>query len=347
MKKGIYPIIFSFLALSISLQAYAQDVHFSQFRETPQLLNPGATGVYNGYMRGIVNYKNQWAAMGNAFNTIAASFDIPLFDYNERKAHLGLGLNFFNDKAGDSKMGLTQANLCVAGIIPVAEASKLSLGVSLGGAQQTANLSSVVWGSQYNGQGFDPNINSGETQGNSAFFYFDLGAGLYYEYSNTKINFSRDDEKRFAIGVAYFHLNQPTQKYISVSEKLYGKLVVNVNGHFDKAGTKLSFQPSAIYFMQGPNMEVTAGCAVRYRLKNGTKITGFYSESGIAIGLHYRLMDAIIPQVYYQVKDFSIGVSYDINISSYRKASKLNGGAEISLKYHILKGALFKRKNML
>ena len=37
----------------------AQDVHFSQFNETPQLLNPGATGVYNGYMRGIINYKNQ------------------------------------------------------------------------------------------------------------------------------------------------------------------------------------------------------------------------------------------------------------------------------------------------
>ncbi len=117
---------------------------------------------------------------------------------------------------------------------PVAEASKLSLGVSLGGAQQKANLSSVVWGTQYNGQGFDPTLNSGESVTNFANFYFDLGAGLYYEYSNRKVNFSRDDEKRLAIGVAYFHLNRPQQKMFSVSEKLYGKLVVNINGHFDR-----------------------------------------------------------------------------------------------------------------
>lgn len=344
--KKIVFLVSCVTALFVS-EMNAQDVHFSQFNETPQLLNPGATGVYNGYMRGIINYKNQWMAMGNEFNTMAASFDIPMFDYNERKAHLGAGLNFFNDKAGDSKFGLTQVNLCIAGIIPVAEASKLSLGVSLGGAQQKANLSSVVWGTQYNGQGFDPTINSGESVTNFANFYFDLGAGLYYEYSNKKINFSRDDEKRVAIGVAYFHLNRPQQKMFSVSEKLYGKLVVNINGHFDKAGSKLSFEPSAIYFMQGPNMEITAGCAIRYRLKNGTKITGFYTESGVALGIHYRLNDAIIPQLYYQVKDFSIGISYDVNISSYKKTSKLNGGAEISLKYHILKGALFKKKNML
>ncbi|MBL7882980.1 MAG: PorP/SprF family type IX secretion system membrane protein [Bacteroidia bacterium] len=340
-------IIISIGILFYMLNVNAQDVHFSQFNETPQLLNPGATGVYNGYIRGIVNYKNQWMAMGNEFNTMAASFDIPMFDYNERKAHLGAGLNFFSDKAGDSKFGLTQVNLCLAGIIPVSKESKFSMGLSIGGAQQKADLNSAVWANQYTGQGFDPTINSGETTTSTAFFYADLGAGIYYEYNNSKSTLDRNENKRFAFGVAYYHLNQPKQKYFSVEEKLYGKLVVNVNGHFDKTGSKISILPSAIYFMQGPNMEITAGCAVRYRIKNGTKITGFYSESGIALGVHYRLNDAIIPQLYYQVKDFSIGISYDLNISSYKQASKLNGGIEVSLKYHILKGALFKRKNML
>lgn len=146
MKTKKIVFLVSCVAAFFVNEMNAQDVHFSQFNETPQLLNPGATGVYNGYMRGVINYKNQWMAMGNEFNTMAASFDIPMFDYNERKAHLGAGLNFFNDKAGDSNFGLTQVNLCIAGIIPVAEASKLSLGVSLGGAQQKANLSSVVCG---------------------------------------------------------------------------------------------------------------------------------------------------------------------------------------------------------
>ncbi len=54
IKKQFSVVIFCFVVFVSA----AQDVHFSQFTETPQLLNPGATGVYSGYMRGIINYKN-------------------------------------------------------------------------------------------------------------------------------------------------------------------------------------------------------------------------------------------------------------------------------------------------
>ncbi|HEX8515720.1 MAG TPA: PorP/SprF family type IX secretion system membrane protein [Bacteroidia bacterium] len=335
-------------AACISMQSViAQDVHFSQFNETPQLLNPGATGVYNGYMRAIVNYKNQWMAMGKAFNTSAASFDIPLFDYNEHKAHLGAGLNFFSDKAGDSQFGLTQVNLCLAGILPVSRESQFSAGISVGGAQHKANLAAVTWGNQYNGTGFDPALNSTEAAPVSSFGYLDLGAGLYYEYFTGKATLDRNEAKRLAVGVAYYHINRPTQKYFTVSEKLYGKMVATVNGHFDRTGTKLSIRPSAMYVLQGPSSEITVGCALRYRLKNGTKITGFINETGISIGVHYRVKDAVIPQFYLELGDLGVGLSYDINLSSYREASKMNGGAEVSLKYFIQKGALFKQKRML
>ncbi len=343
IKKQFSVVIFCFVVFVSA----AQDVHFSQFTETPQLLNPGATGVYSGYMRGIINYKNQWSSMGNAFNTVAASFDIPMFDYNKRKAHLGAGINFFSDKAGDSKFGLTQVNLCLAGILPVGEQSKLSLGISIGGAQHKANLNSLTWENQYDGKGFNSSINSNENTTMNSFMYIDLGAGLYYEYNSGKATLDRNELKRFAIGASYFHINQPTQKHLSVSEKLYGKLVVNMNGHFDLTGSRISIIPSAIFFMQGTSNEITVGCAVRYRIQNETKVTGFLNESGIALGVHYRVKDAIIPQISYGLKDFSIGLSYDINVSNYKTTSHLMGGIEVSLKYHLSKGALFQRKNML
>jgi type IX secretion system PorP/SprF family membrane protein len=346
LNRFIKYIACTFACLYISTSV-AQDIHFSQFNETPQLLNPGATGVYNGYMRAIVNYKNQWMAMGKSFNTEAASLDVPLFDYNEHKAHLGLGINFFNDKAGDSQFGLTQGNLCIAGILPVSRESKFSMGISVGGAQHRANLAAVTWGNQYNGTGFDPTVNSNETAPVGSFMYLDLGAGLYYEYFTGKATLDRNEAKRLAIGAAYYHINRPEQKYFTVTEKLYGKLVATVNGHFDRTGTKVSIRPSAMYVMQGPSSELTVGCAVRYRLKNGTKITGFINETGISVGVHYRLKDAVIPQVYLELGDLGVGISYDINLSSYKAASKMNGGAEISLKYFIQKGALFKQKRML
>lgn len=340
-------IFFGAVLCAGALPIFAQDIHFSQFNETPQLLNPATTGVYNGYMRGIVNYKNQWTSMGNAFNTMAASFDVPLFDYNERKAHLGLGFNFFNDKAGDAAFGMTQVNLCVAGVIPVSRGSKLSMGVSVGGAQHKANLGALSWGNQYNGDRFDPLVNSGEAAPINSFMYADIGAGIFYEYFSGRATLDRNEQKRFGIGAAYFHINRPTQKYFSVSEKLYSKLVVNINGFFDKSGTPVSFLPSAIFFLQGPNMEVVAGGAIRYRLRDGTKITGFISEVGIALGVHYRVGDAIIPSLSVEMMNLHLGVSYDLNVSSYKSASYMKGGFEISLKYWIQKGALFKQKRMI
>lgn len=342
-KKYSISIIFSFSALF----SFAQDVHFSQYNETPQLLNPGATGVYSGYVRAIVNYKNQWMAMGNEFNTVAASVDMPLFDKNEKKAHIGAGINFFSDKSGDSKFGLTQVNVCLAAILPVSKESKFSMGLSFGGAQHKVNLAGLNWGNQYDGQGFNTTMSSNEANPTSAFFYFDMGAGLYYQYSNGKVKFDRNEKRKVDIGVAYFHINQPTQKYLSLTEKLKGKLVVNVNAHLDKADSKIAFLPSLIYFQQGNAMEITAGCAIRYRFKNDTKITGLINESALGIGVYYRYGDAIIPSVFLTMSDFSFGVSYDVNISSYKKTSKYNGGVEVSLKYNILKGALFKQKNMI
>lgn len=337
-----------FFAFSFcTLGAIAQDVHFSQYNETPQLLNPGATGVYSGYIRAIINYKNQWAAMGNAFRTSAASVDMPLFDKKEKKAHLGAGINFFNDKAGDSHFGLGQTNLCLSAILPVSKEDKFSMGISVGAAQHKAALNGLTWGNQYNGDGFDHAIDNNEPNYNANFMYLDLGAGLYYEHSNGKVKFTRNEKRKIAFGVSYFHMNRPVQKYLNTSEKLYGKLVVNMNGHLDKPGTPIAFLPSFIFFMQGKAMEATGGCAIRYRFKDETKITGFTTETALGLGLYYRYKDAIIPSLFFTFSDFSFGISYDVNVSSYKEASRKKGGVEVSLKYHILKGALFKQKNMI
>ncbi len=324
--------------VSYLTSSFAQDIHFSQFNQTPQLLNPGAVGTTNGFINGIVNYKNQWSAMGNAFNTVAASVDMPMFDGKENKAHLGVGLNFFNDKAGEAKFGLTQVNLCLSGIVAINDNSVFSLGLSLGGAQHKANLNALTWGNQYDGTGFNTSINSNETTPVNSFMYADIGAGLHYEYSNGKSTVDRSEQKHLAVGVAYFHLNRPEQKYFSVTDKLLGKLVVNVKGYFDKAGTNISIVPSAVYFLQGSSSEFTIGSAIRYRIKKASKVTDFINESAIAVGIHYRFKDALIPQFYYEMSNFSIGFSYDITLSQYKQASKYKGGPELSLKYIIKKG---------
>lgn len=71
---------------------FAQDVHFSQIQESPLWLNPANAGFMDGYFRAVANYRNQWASMGKAYQTMAVSVDASVLKSKKSKAYLGLGL---------------------------------------------------------------------------------------------------------------------------------------------------------------------------------------------------------------------------------------------------------------
>jgi len=317
----------------------AQDIHFSQLSETPLLINPGLTGVYDGYLRGIMNYRNQWPSMGKPYNTMMGSFDMPLLE-----GKLGAGAYFYSDKAGDTKFGTTQANLSVSSIIQTQQESKLSFGLQFGFAQHSANLSTIKWPNQYNGMSYDPGIAHNEAFNASSFGYFDMGAGMNYEFETTTGTIVGKDIFRFDAGAAFFHATMPKQRhYGNSSEKLYGRIIAHSTIRYDVPGTLVGIVPSFIYMMQGPASELNIGTLIRYKINQGTKITNFSTESAFSAGVHYRLKDAIVPQIYFEMSDFGIGVSYDINVSSYT-GQKSTGAFEISIKYASMRGAVRKPK---
>ena len=123
------------------------------------------------------------------------------------------------------------------------------------------------------------------------------------------------------------------------------KYVASIVSRFDITNTKLSITPTVIYMIQGPAKEITAGTYLKYRFKNGTKITGEKVENSIGIGVFYRVNDAIIPQFLIDMGTYAIGISYDANVSSYRKASRTVGGFEISLRYNKLADSLFNKRS--
>src|SRR5215831_3967757 len=81
----------------ISLEA--QDIHFSQFFQTPLLRNPSLAGIYTGDVRVQAVYRSQWNSVTDAYKT--ASLD------GEYKMHVGklndyvtLGMQLLYDQAG-------------------------------------------------------------------------------------------------------------------------------------------------------------------------------------------------------------------------------------------------------
>lgn len=324
---------------------FAQDVHFSQIQESPLWLNPANAGFMDGYFRAVANYRNQWASMGKAYQTMAVSVDASVLKSKKSKAYLGLGLFVFNDRAGAAKLGSTQAQIHINAIIKTGKKSKLGGAVYIGFNQNSASYASLTYASQYNGKDIDNTLGSGEVVTYSSFLSSDVGAGLNYEFSSANVDMLRDDIFSLKIGAAAHHLNQPVQKFASGSTyKLPMRFVGNVQARIDIKGTKIAILPSVIYLKQATASEITIGTHIRYRFKNPTKVTGVKSETGVNIGVYYRVGDAVIPQVNVDMGKYAIGLAYDLNISKYKQVSNLNGGFEICLKFMSLDDALFKRK---
>lgn len=124
----VYPA-FLFL-IPVFLQA--QDYRFSQFYNTPLLVNPANTGNHSYDYRANLNYKNQWSSISDAFRTIGASYDMPMFEDISGMRKLGLGLSFLSDKSGSTNYGFTNINLSIAYHTKITRFSQLSGGIMLG-----------------------------------------------------------------------------------------------------------------------------------------------------------------------------------------------------------------------
>ncbi|MBI4946598.1 MAG: PorP/SprF family type IX secretion system membrane protein [Bacteroidetes bacterium] len=310
----------------------AQDIHFSQFYNSPLILNPALTGVFNGNIRVQTNYRSQWASIQNPYKTLAAAFDMGLLK-NNKTAFLGLGVSVFNDKAGDSKMGLTQAALSLSGNVSMDKNNILSAGLQGCFSQRSLSYTDLRWDNQYDASlgGYSSGKASGETGSSEKFSYADFSAGINWNYGSGELNSKSNDAIRINAGAALYHLNQPKQLFYDITnEKLYSKMVFHGGALIGIKHTEISLVPAFLLFKQGNTQELTVGTAVKYRLSGGSKGS---TGSAISLGGYYRMGDAIIITTQIEVSDFSLGLSYDINTSSLKNATGGKGGLELSLKY--------------
>lgn len=343
MKKiNYFSALFIFTLSSVVVRA--QDIHFSQVHETPLFVSPANTGFYNGYVRAIVNYRNQWAAMNNAFQTGAISLDGGLFKSKKRPAFMGVGLTIAYDQAGVAQLRNTTALLNVSGLVKIGRNSALSVGLAGGTAATNANYNKLTYASQFNGNSVDPAINAGEPLYRQ-YTTVDVATGVAYEFAKYKRDQDHDDVSSFKIALGAFHLNQPTQEYGPGSKyKTPVRWTAAFTSVFDLEDTKFTLTPTVLYQAQGKFEELFVGSFVKFRMSTGTKVTGEKTQNAIGLGIFYRNKDAIVTKLVYDMGDYSIGISYDANVSGYRTATNGKGGFEVALRYNMLASSLFESK---
>lgn len=325
-------VMFCAVALvSTTNSASAQDIHFSQFDETPVQLNPASAGVQHE-TRIILNFKNQWQSVGSPYRTYAFSGDVKLL--KKKKHQMGMGIDFFSDKAGDAAFGSTQFNFSLSGIINLNDKSLISAGLAGGMAQRgISNTNKFQWGNQYDGMHYNESMLSGEAPV-ANFSFFDMGAGLNYSYGTDEAYISANNARKINIGVAVFHPHRPAYSlYGDKSERLHTKFVLNGNASIGMPNSNLVLKPSYIIFLQGGVKEITPGMTFQYILQEGSKYTGLKKSSAFSIGTYYRMRDAFIAIVRFEYSNYSIGFSYDVNLSKLRTVTTTRGGFELSLRW--------------
>lgn len=326
------------LICGVSLSA--QDIHFSQFYLSPMNLNPAMTGVMNCNIRLVGNYRNQWASVlkSNAYATYSASYDqkiaVGRYDY------FGVGATLWGDVAGEANFATTTGKISGSYAKRMGggrkEAHYLVMGVEAGLSQRSLDFSRLKWGTQHDGQG-GHNASAQSLEDdllNDQFLFADMGAGLLW--------FSVFDESNnLYIGAAYHHLNRADQTFYGNGDRedLYSKFTLHAGGEFEIA-PRFGLVPGVITMFQGPSFQVNSGTSFRFLLGSGRG--NFSNYSAFQFGTWVRvsnkvetgvLTDAVILSTRFDYDQFSIGFSYDLNVSALQPASSNNGAFEFALLY--------------
>ncbi|HEU4717114.1 MAG TPA: PorP/SprF family type IX secretion system membrane protein [Bacteroidia bacterium] len=323
-------------AALLPLLSAGQDIHFSQLTETPLLLNPAQAGLSHDVLAEI-NYKDQWRSVtANPFRTFNVSGDFA-FMKKQNGNHLGAGIDFFSDKAGDGVMGTTTGQLHFAGVLAVNDKNLISAGIYGGFGQRSLSYQNLYWDNQYIGGSLDLTAPSMEPTAIPNRTYADMGAGLAWFYGKGHSTMTSNDGATFTAGISVWHVNKPVYTFYGNNDmRLPMKVVAHGNADIGIKNYSLVLEPGYIVMVQGGHHEINVGMLVKYLMQEASHYTGRKKPASFVLGGYYRVGDAANIITAYEFNSFRIGFSYDINLSDLTAASQSRGGFEISLRYMMI-----------
>ncbi|MEM9888393.1 MAG: PorP/SprF family type IX secretion system membrane protein [Bacteroidota bacterium] len=311
-------LITTFLLLAF-VAGKAQDIHFSQFGNSPLNLNPALTGIFEGDRRFVANLRGQWNDTPDpsplTYRTLSLAYDMSFPNQNYQKRFFSAGILLNYDMAGDSK--LTTFNLGLTGsyTVRVSKEFYLSAGGMLAYNNRSFDFSDLQFDQQYDKETsqFDPNAANGESfSSNPSVNMFDVSGGLNLHYRHPQ----RSRRIFGDVGVGFMHFNEPEQAFLSDDDtevlpmrtSIYGQATVQL---FENS--KWDVLINAAHQMQSDYRETILGAGLQWNHKWG-------SEEGYSINLmiNRRLEDNWIPMLGFQHKNWRVTGSYDWNTSPFK-----------------------------
>ncbi len=329
------------------VQTFAQDPHFSQYQASPFTLNPAQTGVFSGNYRATAIFRSQWNSVladnpqdkkgVPMYRTTSASFDIRTHRGFTDQDAFGVGLMFLNDVAGAAKFSSNTLNASFSYIKALNDRENhfISGGIQAGVTQRSIDYTNLRFGSQFDGEDYNPAISSGENLGTGDQFLFaDVSAGAFWYYV-------KDERTNFYAGLSTYHVNRPDQSFYGTEEDV--RLFPRINFHGGMkvgVGNQTDLLPKLLFMKQGPAYETNIGSYLKFFFQQRSPLgNAFY------VGPFYRIVsgnpdvtaplnsESLILATKVDYGNLSIGLSYDLNFSELTRASSARGGFEVSLVY--------------
>jgi len=316
-----YPTTILFVVILSICNLNGQDLHYSQFFNSPLNLSPGLTGVFDGEQRFHGNYKQQWKTVPVDYRSYDLGVDFN-FKKPGKKEYFSLGALINYDQAGDLSLSLVGINVSGSYTLNLGENSYLTPGIGLSFASRSHDNGKAFTGNQWDGRTYDPSIPA-EFIGSESLTYFDVNAGLNYRWYKSFRTF-------IDFGVGVYHLTAPSDRfkpnanYTSKRPQLY-----SFYGMFNLYLTKdIDLILNGLASIQDSYREVVLNLQGKIYLNN-FKTTALYLGGGM------RFDDAWYPMFAISINNIYVGLSYDFNISDFDIATDGKGGPEFSVRYII------------
>jgi type IX secretion system PorP/SprF family membrane protein len=319
MKQIVKYIAGCSMLLIAALQGSAQDLHFSQYFNSPLTTNPANTGfIPDGNYRIGINYRDQWASIPVPYKTMSAFGDFQLFRDKLEYGWVGVGGVILRDVAGTGNLTSTKVYGSVAYHQLLGQSSLLSLGFNVGSASKRVDVTKLTFGDQWNGKFFDAQVPTAEPFDQTKVSYFDMQVGMNYAYFPTENIYIN-------AGVSVQHINKPRETFYADDNQIARRGIVFLNASL-KVSDKVILNPSAYYSRQANSHETVFGGNAAYNLSGD-------GDKQLYGGLYYRMHDAAVFLVGYQLSNVKLMFSYDVTTSSLAQANNRRGAYEIGIVY--------------
>ena len=319
MNKYLLHII---VLLLLAFNVRAQDPQYSQFYAAPLYVNPAFTGLTEHH-RIVMNVRDQWPALPNAFYSTAISYDRWADDLNS-----GFGLIATGELAGYGALWKVEVAPCYAYQVVINEEIILRAGTKVGYSTIGLSRGELIFNDQLISEDGNTTV---ETNILNSRDYLDISAGAL-----GMMEF-------YWLGFSVNHINTPDRSLLK-------------DGFDDVLPTKLSIHGGAKIPISEINRSKTTSdedISPAFHYKSQGKFDQldlglYYNRNPIVFGIWYRALhlwkrndprfannDAIT--LLFGVKNpgkFSMGISYDITVS---RLGVLNsaGSGEISMIYEM------------